>query len=142
MSDGQDAEPDETPAAESPTLSLDRNFAEFIEEQRRLHVKKYEDFARRTEYPSRLAEAFGSYSALQKFQPGQLIQWKPLMKNRPMPAYGAPIVLIEYLSEPQAVDGDGDPLEEPRDIRIGLLNGDGNFAVYTYNSARFTLWAD
>lgn len=104
--------------------------------------EKYAEFAREQNYPTLLSEAYESYSSVETFTPGMLVQWKSSMRNRPLPVYGAPVVVIGYLSEPQWVDVDGDPLTEPRDIQIGLLDGDGDFAVYTFNSARLTTWSE
>ena len=148
MADGPAQDPDDQDSAEENIairgVANDpmANLAEFFEDRRRIEEQKYEEFARSAEYASELRDAFALFSRSEDFAPGQLVQWKPGLRNRAMPTYGAPAVVIDYLDDLQVTDSEGHRLTEARDIHLGVLDGDGDFMTYTYNSARFTLWTD
>jgi hypothetical protein len=75
-----------------------------------------------------------------EFRPGQLVCWKPELKNRKYPAYGECGVVVEVLPEP-IMDGGNDSgspfFREPLDIVLGFLDGDGDFITYHFDSRRF-----
>jgi hypothetical protein len=76
----------------------------------------------------------------QKFQPGQLVRWKPELKNRKYPAYGECGVVVSVLPEPvmDAGNDSGSPYyREPLDIVLGFVDGDGDFITYHFDSRRF-----
>ncbi len=82
------------------------------------------------------------YKVLQKehtFSKGQLVRWKEHMRNAKSPDYGAPAIVTQvcepFLDETQ---GMWTPYyKEPLDIRIGMLNQDGDFLEFWANSKRF-----
>ena len=128
----------EVESSESPEAS----FLEYLERHQATEDEAYEDNARKPAYGEHLSRAFISYTTPERFQEGVLVQWKPQLRNRRFPKYGYPAVVVEYLSEPQARDKDGDLMAEPLDIVLGLLDADGDFRVFTCASRRLTLWAD
>lgn len=74
------------------------------------------------------------------FQPGQLVCWKPELKNRKYPAYGECGVVVSILQEPvmDAGNDSGSPyFREPLDIVLGFVDGDGDFITYHFDSRRF-----
>jgi hypothetical protein len=74
------------------------------------------------------------------FRPGQLVCWKPELKNRKFPAYGECGVVVNVLPEPVMDTGNdsGSPyFREPLDIVIGFLDGEGDFITYHFDSRRF-----
>lgn len=74
------------------------------------------------------------------FKPGQLVCWKPELKNRKYPAYGECGVVVKILPEPVTDTGNdsGSPyFREPLDIVLGFLDGDGDFITYHFDSRRF-----
>ena len=72
--------------------------------------------------------------------PGQMVVWKPGLKNRRLPAYGQPAMVVERLTisildhETEA----GSPYyREPLDMLLGILHRNGDFLVYHFDSRRF-----
>lgn len=74
------------------------------------------------------------------FQPGQLVRWKPELKNRKFPAYGECGVVVSVLPEP-VMDAGNDSgsqyFREPLDIVLGFVDGEGDFITYHFDSRRF-----
>jgi hypothetical protein len=74
------------------------------------------------------------------FRPGQLVCWKPELKNRKFPSYGECGVVVSVLHEPMIDTGNdsGSPyFREPLDIVLGFVDGDGDFITYHVDSRRF-----
>ncbi|WP_314408870.1 hypothetical protein [Pseudomonas kuykendallii] len=76
------------------------------------------------------------------FKPGDLVVWKDGMKNKKYPLYGEPFVVTAVLPEP-IIDPEATAgncyFREPLDIKLGLLDADGDFVEHHYDSRRFTL---
>lgn len=72
-----------------------------------------------------------------KIQQGALVQWKDWMKNREMPAYGEPAVVVKLLDEPVLIQGDAPDSVEHLDVALGVLGDDSEFLVSFYDSHRF-----
>ena len=75
-----------------------------------------------------------------EFRPGQLVCWKPELKNRKYPVYGECGVVVHVLPEPviDAGNDSGSPyFREPLDIVLGFLDGEGDFITYHFDSRRF-----
>lgn len=73
-------------------------------------------------------------------QPGVLVQWKPNMKNRKTPEYGAPMIVVEVLSPPiidSTFDSGSVYFRERLDIILGFLDEDDEFSLLHYDSRRF-----
>ena len=74
------------------------------------------------------------------FQPGDLVQWKPGMKNKSRPADGEPIVVVEVRDEP-LLDNEhssGSPyFREPLTLLGGFRDDDGDFLILHYDKRRF-----
>jgi len=92
------------------------------------------------QYTADLRRAFDEYQQVEQFEPGDLVQWKPLLRNRPYPADGAPAIVIRYLSATGATDADEQ--SEALNLELGFLDGDQAFLVFAYASGRFTRWVD
>lgn len=83
---------------------------------------------------------YGRFMRRHKFRPGQLVCWKPELKNRKFPAYGECGVVVEVLRTPVTDGGNdsGSPyFREPLDIVLGFLDGNGDFITYHFDSRRF-----
>jgi hypothetical protein len=101
---------------------------------------------RRLDASRRCADLLAGYrqftsGAEKSLQPGMLAQWKPGMKNRKMPEYGVPMVVVEILAEP-IVDATFDSgsiyYRERLDVILGFIDGDDrDFSVLHYDSRRF-----
>jgi hypothetical protein len=100
----------------------------------------YADAVSDPQYPMDLRRAFNSYRRDEVFEPGQLVQWKPMMRNRPYPSEGAPAVVIRYLDP--APRPDSHDLSEEHDIEVGFLDGEQSFLIFPTASARLTRWTE
>lgn len=96
---------------------------------------------RRTqEYEDSLRALSQSLTSATSFSVGDLVTWKPLLKNRVRPAYDEPAIVIEVLDK-TVRNTEADPsstyFREPLDIVLGLLDDDGEIVVYHFDSRRF-----
>jgi len=102
-----------------------------------------------TEHPMRLLEgptverltaSFHSLCTEEAFKPGDLVQWKLGLKNKRKPAEGELAVVVEVLPSPIFDAHKGASVayfREPLDIRLGILDEDGDFIIYHFDSRRF-----
>jgi hypothetical protein len=128
-----------------PTPNPGDGFASFeraLQQREQELLRDYLEVARTDEYADDLRRAFAIYDDVETFAPGDLVQWKPLMRDQRLPTYGAPAVVIEYLADPQTHDSDGDLMTEPLDIVLGVIDGNQTFHVYSFASRRFTAWSN
>ncbi len=73
-------------------------------------------------------------------RPGQMVTWKPGLKNRRFPAYGQPAIVVERLTIPildHEAEAGSPYYREPLDVLLGILRRDGDFLVYHFDSRRF-----
>jgi len=122
-------------------------FAESVEEYWRLMRRErenedsaYGEYSDESGYAAQLRQSWDSYSADANFTDGDLVQWKPRLKNRRFPHYGKPAVVIRRLSKPVVTDAYPDSAFEDLDLIVGILDGDGELRVFPCNSARLTGW--
>lgn len=104
-----------------------------------VHALAHENAARisRIEKLKTCYQQLNSYST---FRPGDIVMWKPDLRNRQRPDYGEPAIVLEVLDGPlfDESDDSGSPyFREPLDIRLGVLLEDGNFASFMFDSRRF-----
>ena len=71
------------------------------------------------------------------FKPGDIVEWKPGLKNDVTP-YGKPLVVIKLYDDPSISNEDKGTqyFLEPLDMVCGEINGD-DFSEYHYDSRRF-----
>ncbi|MEA3641543.1 MAG: hypothetical protein VBE63_16600 [Lamprobacter sp.] len=96
-----------------------------------------------------LRERYALINQAHAFKPGDLVGWKPGLRNRRLPSYATPAVVLEVLSEPVR---DSDPesgstyFRERLDLVIGLIwdrdPGRGEFLSFHVDSARFQPWTE
>jgi len=77
------------------------------------------------------------------FVPGQIVRWKNGMKNRKLPAYGEPVIIMEVLN-PAVYPPDEDLagsnyFREPLTLVLGVHDSDGDFLAYHFDGRRFEL---
>jgi len=98
-----------------------------------------------------LVKAFEKFSEKHEFKPGDLVTWKPGMKNRTVPKLGEPAVVVEVLAEPILSEHPNDRAHfpgspyyrEPRDIKLGVIDDrNDDFTVFHFDSRRFELYVD
>ena len=94
-----------------------------------------------------LLERYAALNMTHAFQPGELVCWKPGLRNRHAPAYGTPAVVLEVL-DPPIYDGEQESgsayFREPLSLVIGLFwNRDphrGDFIAFHVDERRFEPW--
>ncbi|MBK1618471.1 hypothetical protein CKO42_08475 [Lamprobacter modestohalophilus] len=94
-----------------------------------------------------LLERYALLNQPQAFKPGDLVCWKPGLKNRRVPAYGAPAVVLEVLDQP-ITDGETESgstyFREPLSLVLGLFwdrdQGRGDFVAFHFDGRRFEAW--
>ena len=91
-----------------------------------------------------LRERFAKFQEHHAFQPGDLVTWKPGLKNRRFPAYGQPAVVMQVL-DPPLYDSENDSgdtyFREPLDLILGLFLPEGphrgDFLTWHFDGRRF-----
>jgi hypothetical protein len=94
-----------------------------------------------------LQDRFKSLTARHRFKPGDLVSWKPGLRNRKVPSYSAPAIVVEVLAEP-VLDTDDESgstyYREPHDLVLGVLwdqaPNRGDFVTFYFDSRRFQPW--
>ncbi|MDO5290066.1 MAG: hypothetical protein Q4F13_10610 [Pseudomonadota bacterium] len=81
------------------------------------------------------------------FAPGDLVTWKPGLKNRQLPQYGEPAIVLQVLSEPvqdTEQESGSTYFREPLSLVLGVLlnEGDrrGDFLAWHFDGRRFAHW--
>ena len=94
----------------------------------------------RAEQLIRLQEGIDAYNTPFSFKPGDVIELKPFLRNKQLPNYGQPIIIIEVLDCPihrNATNTSSVNFAESLDIRCGVRDEDGDVLFFYYNSRRF-----
>lgn len=85
-----------------------------------------------------------SFHEAHVFRPGDLVCWKPGLRNRTQPRDGRPAVVIGVLPEP-VLDTERESgstyFREPLDLLLGVYAERGDFLVWHYDSRRFQPWS-
>lgn len=96
-----------------------------------------------------LLTAFAVLDKKHELKPGDLVCWKPGMKNKKIPAYGAPMVVIANHSPAlrNNEDNGGTPyFNEPLDISCGVIRDreetGRNILEFYYDSRRLEPYRD
>lgn len=96
-----------------------------------------------------LRERYRLFIQPQRFAPGDLAAWKPGLKNKRIPRYGHPAVVIEVLATPvlDREDAAGSTyFREPLDVVLGLLLDEGpargELMTFHYDSRRLQPWTE
>ena len=80
------------------------------------------------------------YSERASLAPGELVRWKPGLRNKRLPQYGDPAIVIDVLAEP-VVDNqyaaDTPYFRERLDVVLGVVDEDEDFVAFHFDSARF-----
>lgn len=126
---------------------------EMVEEFSEYLAQKKVDARQRwttSEAVSKLRDASALLKDKTAFKEGDVVRWKRQLKNKNMPPYDVPVVVVEVLSEPvlNAESSSGSTyFREPLDIVIGLYResdsgGEDTISLYHFDSRRFELHPD
>ena len=94
----------------------------------------------RAEQLIRLQEGLDYYNAQFVFKPGDVLEFKPFLRNKSLPRYGQPIIVVEVLDCPiqgSNTDTGSANFAELLDIRCGVRDEDGDMLFFYYDSHRF-----
>ena len=86
-----------------------------------------------------LQKRFESLRKTTRFKAGELVCWKPGLKNRLLPEEGHPAIVLEVLKDAilQEQFGPETPhYREPLDIVLGILTPEGHFLQFHFDSRR------
>ena len=94
-----------------------------------------------------LLERYALLNQQHPFKPGDLVCWKPGLKNRRLPAYGTPAVVLEVL-DPAILDTEQESgstyFREALSLVLGLFwdrePGRGDFVAFHFDGRRFEAW--
>lgn len=96
---------------------------------------------------SALRERFHGLTAPNLFKAGDVVAWKPGLRNRHWPSYGKPAIVVDVLDPPvfDAEKDSGNPyFREPLDIALGVFIEDGphrgDFMVWHVDGRRLQTW--
>jgi len=91
----------------------------------------------------RLTEIATLMDATNDFHKGQLVRWKPGLRNRLLPGYNEPAIIREVLPAPvydsceRARCANSAEFREPLTLILAILDPDGDFVEYRYDARRF-----
>jgi len=88
-----------------------------------------------------LKERLAAFEQTTCFQPGDLVQWKAGLKNKRLPEMDQLAVVVEMLPVPitdEEKGSSGSYFLEPLDMKLGMIDDDGDFVIFHYDSRRFT----
>lgn len=88
----------------------------------------------------RLCQARNAYLQRHDFKPGQLVTWKPGLRNRRLPEYRQPAIVHDVFQD--AVVLNQEPPDSPYflerlDLVLGLIDGEGDLVFFHFDSRRF-----
>jgi hypothetical protein len=93
------------------------------------------------EHISKLRTAKDGFDKVYDFKPGDLVIWKKGLRNKARPALNEPAIVMQILDTPlrdQDKQDSGTPyFNEPLDIVLGLIDEEGDFAIFYYDKRRF-----
>ena len=90
----------------------------------------------------RLLAAYGHLSALKNKNVGDLVVFRPGLKNLKFPAEGQPVVVTGFdfgAVDPEEEAG-GNCYKRPCDMRIGVFGSSGDFSEFWVDARRFMLY--
>lgn len=132
-------EPDGAPLDDSGPDLFGSVFDGFQREARERSLR-YDAYVSTGEYVADLRSAYQSLLEVERFERGDLVQWKTFMRENEYPDYGSPAVVLDRLIEGKIRTRIGREQFPPHDLLLGLLDGDQDFVVFSAASARLTRW--
>jgi len=100
----------------------------------------WDDNGKVAERISTLKDLSSFLNQVHTFRPGDVVQWKPGLKNRKRPDYGEPAIVISTLDTPifDASEEAGSPyFHEPLTVVLGVVDPDGDLILFHFDGRRF-----
>lgn len=97
------------------------------------------------ERAQQLRTLWDQYDTFDEFKPGDLVVWRPGLKDRHLPDYGEPILVVHHMDNPVQLDDVhlmGSPFfREHLDLRAAIICPHcGEFEIHHFDSHRFMRW--
>ena len=130
------AQNDDTTDIDSILEQLNR----LVADKKELDVSAGDDEQSFSERAIRLHKAYESFSRVESLAPGDIVVWKDRMRNKSIPSYAQPAIVVEVLSQPLFDEENGPSsvyFREPLDVRLAVLDKDGDFVSFLFDSRRF-----
>lgn len=94
-------------------------------------------------YTQRLMDVLNNYNETTSFEVGQLVVWKEGLKNKKMPDYGVPAVVVKVYETP--VIDEQAPLASPYygeelNLKLAFLDEDNELLTFHYDGNRFKIF--
>ena len=86
-----------------------------------------------------LKKARNNFLEKYSFKEGDIVKWKPLLKNRQTPEYNEPAIVIKVLENPiydESEESGSTYWQEPLDLVLGIL-ADGELRTFHNDSRKF-----
>jgi hypothetical protein len=91
----------------------------------------------------RLQKSYAAFDIKHQFKPGQIVRWKTGLQNKRLPRVGDPAIVMSLenppLRDPEKSAGSA-YFNEPLDVALGLVDSDGDFVTFLFDSRRFEPW--
>lgn len=87
-----------------------------------------------------LKDLFDGFVSKNEYRAGEIVKWKNNLKNRRKPKYLEPAIVIEHIKDNPSLNSaaEGSSLyREPLDLVLGLVDEEGDFDIYYFDSRRF-----
>jgi hypothetical protein len=122
--------------------SADRFLQQYVEQlaEEKAKGKYWGDKTKVNERIQELQSLYSNFAEVHDFRPGQIVRWKPGLKNKRRPEYNEPVVVIEKLTEPayDTSQGAGSAYYRERlDIILGFIDNDNEMIAFHFDSRRF-----
>lgn len=89
---------------------------------------------------SEINNRFELFTQIVHFNKGDFVMWKDGLKNRLVPDYGQPVVVVDVLENPVITGSEetGSPyFSEPLSLIVGLIDEDNEFHCFHLDKRRF-----
>ncbi len=91
-----------------------------------------------------LKKAQNTYATCYEFKIGDIVRWKELMKNKSMPEYNEPAIVLDILTEPifNSRENIGSTyFNEQLNLKLGIIT-DNTFLTFYHEGNRFELYTE
>jgi hypothetical protein len=108
-----------------------------------LQEKQKQEILTNDEKEKILKKCLEDYAKNYNFKVGDIVYWKDNLKNRRIPDYNEPSIVMEVLTEPvcdSVIDSADSSFKEPLTLKLGSIVQDGSekrFATFLYDGNRF-----
>lgn len=118
-------------------MFLEQTLSEKLAEQREAQENEGDDYPVQVQ---KLRKIYGSFYLDRDYDVGDIVVWKDGLKNRKLPSYGQPAIVVEFLDECKYAEEEETGsmyFHEPLNVRLGFIGPDGDFVSYLFDARKF-----